>query len=225
MALDEYISVACRPLVALPVTELANLSDHVVRYAIDGTNARWRIALALDDFTSGEPQRFLRLVEHMDEWLPDLRKQARVIFRSDSIGCLEMGLRIHLRTLRHLIAIRKHLRHVQGEFPEQIGLYYELLHSGMCLDLCVTTVLWYLDGNPSVQTAIIPEELCFLVKEYSLINSAVARLVFPANSRVRQNIPSIEKETAVSSVTDRQWDREFCDLALPDLQVHILRVI
>jgi hypothetical protein len=103
-AVDDYIEVACRPLASLPLSERAVVGDHVVRHAIAGTDARWRVVLALDEFTSGDPKWLVRLGERLHEGLPRLRASAGRVFARDYVGCLEMALRVHWRTLRQLIA-------------------------------------------------------------------------------------------------------------------------
>jgi len=218
-ALDEYIAVACRPLAGLSPSERPVLGDHVVRYVMAGTDARWRMVLALDELLSDEPRGFLGLVEDTQSWLPDIRARAGSVFAPDYVGCLEMGLRLHVRTVRHLVASAKRPQQAPAELLDRIGSFYELQHAGMCLDLCATTVLWYLDSGPSAGTAAIPEELCFLVKEYGVAHAARARLVFPTVARSGKGGPlSRSTRTAMPTAEDRRWDRQYAELALRGLR-------
>ncbi len=213
--LREYVATACRPLLSLPSSERPNLPGHVVGHAIAGTESRLRMLFAIYAALGKDLNRFLDFATIIEHLVPDMRSRAAHLFEKTYIDCFEMGTRVYVRSVRRLM---ERLERAADQFvipAEKAVSWYELCHVSACLDLCATSVLYFLEEDGAPDRAAVPEELCFLMKEYALSYGANIQLLLSPRGSGREN------KDAGLTAEDQRWDRDFCRLGMPALNEHL----
>lgn len=210
---ENYVATACRPVLDLPHSARPELPDRVIEHAVASTDAR--MSLLLGALRLLGLRRFLDLGTLIEAWLPEFRARAAPLFAPDYVACFEMGARIYVNALRRMIAAIARHGAVPAPTADKVQVWYEFFHVASCLDLSATAVLWYIEADAAPERAAIPEELCYLVKEFALSYGALMQLLLQRD--VRSRASAAEQPTE----EDVHWDRDFCSLTLPDLRRHL----
>lgn len=212
---ENYVATACRPVLELPPSARPELPDRVIEHAIASTDARMALLLGALRFLGGDLRRFLGAGTLIEAWLPEFRARAAPLFAPDYVACFEMGTRIYVDALRRMIADVARHGAVPAPTAGQVHVWYEFFHVASCLDLSATAVLWYIEADAAPERAAIPEELCYMVKEFALSYATLMQLLLRRDARPR----AVAAEQPTSE--DLRWDRDFCSLTLPDLRRHL----
>lgn len=161
-----YVDQACRPLLALPPGQRSELAAPIKHSARESLGLRLEIltrtAKALTDGSELEDLA----TDGFRGVLREFRQRAEPLFSPEFVGCFELGIRTHVRTIRRFVQLPEEQRD-----PVLARAGFRLLELASYLDLCVTSVLVFLEESPSAERAAIPEELCFHVKELALLQA------------------------------------------------------
>src|SRR5579864_7429231 len=177
-ALEEYLSVACKPLLATPTSEVERLPDYVTRFAIAGTEARMRLVSLTILGLGDDAKKFLDFSAILLNAVPEVRELAAHLFERQYLECFEMGIRVYVRSLQSFLRVIRPGKPEITIRSEHRQKFYEWVYIASCLDICVTSILWYLEEDISPSRASIAQELCFLLKEYALAYGAIVRVIF-----------------------------------------------
>ncbi len=160
---QRYVERACRPLLATPEAALDHLPRIVKRLARESLSVRLELLQRLADSLRAPEDAEVLVEGTCRAALTTFARDAEAHFERDAIGCFELGIRTHRRTVLRLLRRSEPQReHVLA------GVGFRLLELGSCLDLCVSSVLLWLGEAPMRARARVPQELCFHVKELAL---------------------------------------------------------
>lgn len=210
-ALNSFLDLGCKPLLALPESERTNLLRHVLQFIPATFSARLRFNFLVIQALEADLDEIVDFATRSGGLVTDFRSDAAHLIDRRYMDCFEMGTRVYTRAQR--MALLQFGKHADAPPvpPEKISAWYQLIHSAACLDLCATSVLLYLEENDLAASPAIPEELCFFVKEFALSYAASVMEILPPR---RERSGHVEVEMTPE---DRRWDRDFCALNLPDL--------
>lgn len=147
------------------------------------------------------------------------------LLAEDARGCLQLALRLHVRSARRLLRFARahadvglaagdplplHLART-GRGVEWTSLWFLAVH----LDLCETAILVYLQQRGPATTRELVEDLCVLSKNLAAQHGA---LVLGLTSR--RESPR-DTRLATDSEPDRAWDRALSAEIVRDLAAHL----
>lgn len=207
--LKAYVDAACKPLLRRPPGDVTDLVRGVEQQALRTMDLRLDYLSALARSITG-PEQLERALFAAGRALTDFREAARHLLDQGALECFEMGTRINMRGLARVLKYAR--EHPEPPFrSDQRSLWYSWMHVSSCLDLCVMSVLVYIEEDRSVERAAVAGELCWLVKELALAWGALEARLLPRGSGTRESV------TAELSAADVAWDTAFSNVIVGDI--------